>query len=518
LIAARDPLGYHPLFFAEQDDRVLLSTSQEALLDLAVTREVNRAAAAGWVCLRWIDARQTLFTEISRLLPGHWLRISGAGLSIQRYWNPRVSQRSHTADFEAVHREFDALLRTAVGRCLDLGPVGIYLSGGIDSTTIASVATEISRERGLPDPWALSLQFPDPESDESTVQRAVAEALGLPQVLVSFDEAFGPEGGLIETLRMAAKLPTPPIVPWDLAYDHLARQAVDRDCHAILGGGWSEWLHADWALAADLLRRLDLAALHSLYNGERRYYQMSRWTTARRLLWRSGARLLMRQTAAAALHRLGADTVLDARRRRRLLRSMPRWIAPEPALRRELAGHWASMAREPVWADFYRRARIGLLDSPDTIVPMDWYHNHERRLGVQLLEPFQDPDLVEFLFSMPPKHLFFGGRAKALAEASIRRRVPGFASTILRVAYPDRAFESMLVHDGAKGLELLDGVPVLSDLEIVDPKPLVNALRTRDFSADVGYGEAWQALALEAWLQDRLRRSAESASAGRSVR
>jgi hypothetical protein len=505
LIAMRDALGYHPLFFAEQDDCVLIATSQDQLLALGVSKEIDRAVAAGWMCYRSLDARETFFVKIKRLLPGHWLRVSGTGLSVQRYWTPSTAQRSDAADFGLVHRKFDGILRRSVARCLDLGQAGIYLSGGIDSATIAAVATEVSRERGLPDPLALSLKFPNAEADESTAQRALAEVLGLPQVQVSFDEAFGTEGGVVKTLRTAAEVTTPPGSPWDSAYDYLSLQAVDRGCGAILNGEWGEWLHAQWAVAADLLRRLDLAALYLLCESERRYYQSSRWRTARALLWRSGLRTLIRQTTAAALRRLGANTVLEHIRRRRLLDSVPGWVAPDLTLRHEFAERWASSLPEPGWSDFYRRALVGVLDSRDTAVWMDDSHDHARRIGVELLEPFHDRDLFEFVFSIPPQHLFFRGRAKALSQASIRLRVPGFASTNLGLAWPDGAVEAMLVREGARGLELLDGLPVLSDLDIIAPNTPVKALSSGVFSGGVGCYDAWRAMALEAWLQSRLR-------------
>jgi asparagine synthetase B (glutamine-hydrolysing) len=504
-LAVRDALGYHPLFFAEQDDRVLIATSQDQLLASGVSKEVDRALAAGWICRGSLDPRETFFIEIRRLLPGHWLRVSGTGLSMQRYWSPVTAQRPDVSDFDLVHGEFDGILRRSVAGCLDRGPAGIYLSGGIDSATIAAVATEASRERGLPDPVALSLRFADPESDESTAQRAVAEALGLPLVMVPLAEAFGTEGGVIKTLGTAAEVATPPEAPWNSAYDHLALQALDRGCHTILSGDWGELLRARRELAADLLRRLHLAALYAMCESERRYYQSSRWRTAHTLLWRSGMRVLIRQPAAAALRRMGASTVLERRRRRYLIQSIPGWVAPDLHVRRELAERWGSKLGEPGRRDSHRSALVNFLESPDSIVWMDDYHDAARRLGIEELEPFYDRDLLEFLFSIPPEHLFFGRRVKALAEASIRPRVPELGPNVLGLAWPDRTLESMLVRDGGRALEFLDGIPVLSDREIVAPNALVKALISGEYSARLEFQAAWRALALEAWLQCRVR-------------
>jgi asparagine synthase (glutamine-hydrolysing) len=424
---------------------------------------------------------------------------------VHRYWTPFGHEREDTADFGAVYEEFDALLREAVARCLELGPAGISLSGGIDSTTIAVVAAEVSRQQGRPDPWAMSLRFPDPESDESTVQRAVAQAIGLPQGFASFSDACGDEGPLIETLSLAADLPMPPVVPWDLAFDALAFQAADRGCRVLLGGDGSGWLRADWALVGDLLRSLDFKSVKDMYEAERRYYRFSRWSAMKTFLWRSGVRQLVRQTAGAALVRLGADPVLGRLRRDRLLRSIPAWIAPDPDLRRELVDGWSAMLPQPRTKDFHRRSRAESLDAPYMTIPMDWYRDRSRQLGVELLDPFQDPDLVEFLCAIPPKHLFAGGRVKALARETVRRRIPEFDAKILRGVYVEELFESMLVEDGARAFELIDGMRTLSDLGIIDRDPLEKALQRGIFTAEVRYSEAWQALAVEAWLGGRMR-------------
>jgi asparagine synthetase B (glutamine-hydrolysing) len=298
---------------------------------------------------------------------------------------------------------------------------------------------------------------------------------------------------------------TPPGTPWTSAYDYLASRAVDAGCGVLLNGEGGEWMRAQRELAADLLRNLDLAALFRLAESERRFFGAPRWRSARTILWRSGVRGVMRQSAAAALRRMRGNSALERRRRKRLLSWMPDWLAPDVSLRRDFASRWAATLPKPAWSNFHRRALVHVLNSPETVVWMDDAHEYARRFGIEALEPFHDQDLVEFVFSIPPEHLCFGSRVKALPLASIRARLPGLSTTTLGIAWPERVHESMLVREGARGLELLDGLPVLSDLEIVAPNPIVNALSSGNFSGTVGFQEAWRAMAMEAWLQCRVR-------------
>ena len=101
LIAARDALGYHPLFVAEQDGCVLMAPSQELLFAAGVPAEVNRAVVAGWLSRQSVDGRETFFSTVRRLVPGHCLRVSPKGVSEHRYWNPATTRRADEVSFES---------------------------------------------------------------------------------------------------------------------------------------------------------------------------------------------------------------------------------------------------------------------------------------------------------------------------------------------------------------------------------------------------------------------------------
>ena len=500
-LALRDPLGYYPLFFATRSGGLLLSPSQEQLLRRrGVSREVDRAAAAGWVLGRRVA--ETLFVDIARLMPGHVLRFDGSSVSTERYWRPRILIRKDPIDVRSVEEQFDLLLSRAVDRWLDLGPAGVLLSGGIDSATIASVATQNSRERGLPDPVALSIEFPEPASDESTTQRAVASALGIPHVVVPWDRAFGPEGALLEALSMAKWLPFPPS-PWVSAFGLLSRTAAELGCRSTISGEATEWLAHDAFHAADLVRRLDLAGLLRLFAAERKMGGRSRAQVARTVLWTYGARALLLHRAAGFPH-LDAGERVEALRTRQRMRSIPASLVPDPTLRRELAVRWHSTVLPLGSGSFYARARLGLLDSPDMIVGMDSHYERSRHLGIESLDGFQDPELIEFLLTVPPEHLMAGGLNKSVAQASIKRRLPEFDLTLLRSAWFDAVVAELVAAQAGQALEQLDGLPILEGLGVVDPVPLLELATRGKAAPPLDYHHLWYAMSLEAWLRARL--------------
>jgi asparagine synthase (glutamine-hydrolysing) len=174
LLCARDRTGIYPLYYASTSLGPLFSTSIDALLaHPRVPRELNSVALAERLGHRWSSVEETYFAGVRRVPAGHVLRMSGNDQKASRYWEPHPPGSEAERSAEHFIEEFEQTFDCAVDRCLEFGPAGILLSGGLDSVSVAAVAAGNSRARGLPVPWALSLAFPSPECNEEPVQRAV---------------------------------------------------------------------------------------------------------------------------------------------------------------------------------------------------------------------------------------------------------------------------------------------------------------------------------------------------------
>ena len=163
-----------------------------------------------------------------------------------------------------------------------LGPAAIYLSGGLDSVSVAAVAAQISQRKGLPPPWALSLGFPA-ECNEEEIQRGVAKNLGLPQVFMTLGDAVGQDGLLLAALKMNGQCSMPLLNPWYPAYHRLGLEGKQRGCKVILtGGGGDEWLGVSPFLAADLMRSLDVVGLYRLWSTMQSSYPLPWYSIMRK--------------------------------------------------------------------------------------------------------------------------------------------------------------------------------------------------------------------------------------------
>lgn len=520
LLCARDPLGMHPLFYAEVGSTLLFSPSIDALLRYpGVSTEINRAGLVDYLARRWLKPEETYFTHISRVPPGHCLRLDRHGRHVSRYWDPLPPERPPAwIPDDEVQVRFDALLTQVVERCLALGPAGVNLSGGVDSSTIAMAAAAICQQHGKAMPWALSLVFPRQDCDEETVQREVATRLGLPHVQHRLDEARGLEGMLAAALAMSRTLPAPMSMLWRVPLTNLALVGKQRGCSVLLTGeGADEWLGVSAFLTADLLRSLSLTGFYRLWRASSRAYPMhydSRNAMRRllwRLLWSYGMRPLLMEGERAPGGLASARWLVQQRQQRRATATGSRvtpeaWMAPDPTLHAQVARRVEESLVGDAGAtrpeSFYLRDTRAMLD-----LPQKWMTHEEtfvlgRRMGLRVEHPFWDADLIDFLVRVRPHVLLRGGYSKALTRHALVRRFPDLGFAQQRKSYVDRTFVAVLSTQAAPARQALGSMRALAAMGVLDPAAtaqfLENPLAGRGAQ---GWGLVWNILNLEAWTR-----------------
>lgn len=505
VLAVRDPLGVTPLFYASTPGSLLFSPSFERLLrERSVSRSPNRLSLAAHLLELWPSSGETLVEGVRRVPPGHWVSWSGRGHELSCYWDPSESAEQVPQDAEEVLGRFEELLARAVDRCLEWGAAGIFLSGGVDSGTVASLAAERSSTTAQ-SPWALSLVYPHPSLNEEAMQRRVATGLGLPQVLLAFEDAVGPDGLLVASLEAAASSSAPPLNLWRPAYDALLGDAVHRGCSVILTGeGGDEWLVPPLLYAADRLATFDLFGLYRVWQARRRAATFSAARTLRSVLWDWGARPLLRQTAGAALQAWSPSATRN-RRLRSVRESFPAWLAPDPDLRREVIELVIDALPPPAPRSLHLQAQRRLAHHARLGLLMEEWFEDGRKHGARILEPLLDPDLLSFLYHVPPRVLIRGGHAKWLARATLERRLPELVPVWPKPVYADRFWLGLMARQAPNAWRRLGGVEGLADLGVVDPdrfaSAVANVFSKGSFPAAV---PVWSAWTTEIWLREGL--------------
>jgi asparagine synthase (glutamine-hydrolysing) len=184
LFLGRDRLGVKPLYYAELPDRLVFASEAKALLPCLDRVEPDWTAIRRFFFYGYVPSPDSAFRGVRKLPPGHYAWLESGALRISRYWRPSYGG-SEGVDFEEARARLPGLLRDAVRKELmsDV-PVGVFLSGGLDSSAVAAFAREVSGA----EVHSYGLRFPEQTHDESADARLAAEHLGIVHHELTFDQ------------------------------------------------------------------------------------------------------------------------------------------------------------------------------------------------------------------------------------------------------------------------------------------------------------------------------------------
>jgi asparagine synthase (glutamine-hydrolysing) len=251
LILARDRFGIKPLLYTTVDGELAFSSELKSLLEVPnVSRIVSEDSLQTYLTFNYIPGHRTILRDVHRLRPGHLLILQDGRVELREYGAPSGSH--HPADHVGVDErslaeELLARLRSSVRAHMVADvPVGVLLSGGIDSSVLTALAAEVS-----PGISTFSIGFSDSTVNELEKARIVAHEFGtdhhelivepeltelLPRLVAAFDEPLG-DSSLLPTYLVA----------------ELARKHVTV---ALAGEGGDELFGGYWSYAADSICRV----------------------------------------------------------------------------------------------------------------------------------------------------------------------------------------------------------------------------------------------------------------------
>ena len=149
LFVARDRVGIKPLYYALTGDALYISSEMKGILvDKSVPKEVDTEAVRRFLAFLYLPGDSTLIRTIRKLLPGHSMVLEQGQLKIRRYWDLRYTKERWNHSFEDATIELQALLtKTVQDHMISDVPVGVLLSGGVDSSAILSHAARSTDKR-----------------------------------------------------------------------------------------------------------------------------------------------------------------------------------------------------------------------------------------------------------------------------------------------------------------------------------------------------------------------------------
>ncbi|MBV9209946.1 MAG: asparagine synthase (glutamine-hydrolyzing), partial [Acidobacteria bacterium] len=241
LFIARDRLGVKPLYYVHDEDGSLFFASEiKSLLEArAVKAEINFGALPDYLANHSTSGEETLYCGVRRLLPGHTLRWRDGALEIEKYWDVHFTrgadeQQRSEADYIAEWRE---LFRESVRlRLMADVPLGMFLSGGIDSSAIAAMMSGMVKEPIK----TFSVAFKEREANELEYARLISQKFGTEhhEVIVSPREFFAALPKLVwhEDEPIAHLASVPLYFVSRLAQEHVKVVLTGEGSDEMLGG------------------------------------------------------------------------------------------------------------------------------------------------------------------------------------------------------------------------------------------------------------------------------------------
>ena len=174
LVLARDRAGEKPLFWAVCDGLLLFASELSALIaHQALTPEIDPVSLSAYLANEYVPAPRSMLAGVHKLEPGTALVLEDGVLDVRRYWRLDPRPALSPLPYNEAVRELRRRLETAVtSRLVSDVPLGIFLSGGIDSSTVAALA---ARAGALE---TFSIGFEEDSFDESSWARQVANEIG----------------------------------------------------------------------------------------------------------------------------------------------------------------------------------------------------------------------------------------------------------------------------------------------------------------------------------------------------
>jgi asparagine synthase (glutamine-hydrolysing) len=414
LLLARDRVGIKPLYWTRAGEDLLFASEVKSLFAFAeVGRALEPAQLAPYLALRYVPAPETLFKGIHRLLPGHLATFEGGRFRVSRYWDVPVdaAPRQAACDEREQAERLSALLQQTVrGHLMGEVPVGLLLSGGLDST---AVGWAMRQETSGP-LKSFSVGFEGGE-DELPWARSAARALGCVhrEVRLSALE-FGDSLG-----ELVWHLDEPNADGACVPLFHLARRARE-EVGVVLSGEGADELFAGYGIHRRMLAIERAQQRGGIFvSGVAKVAQkVIRHDRVRRYLGMLQTPLHSRYFGVG---RAFSDEAIAQVFGREALEALEERFAPL----------WArSRAADPLHRMLYADTRVWL--------PDDLLHKADRMTmgsSLELRVPFLDHLLLEHAWQLPASLKVRGGVGKFLLRQAMADKLP--ASILQR---PKRGF------------------------------------------------------------------------------
>ncbi len=417
LFVARDRLGIKPLYYRLTADSFLFGSEIKVILaHPAVDARFQRAALPEYLAFGYLSGQQTFYDGILKLMPGHTLELDENGkTTVQQYWDVPLTQEASHPEIYYVQKYREMLEEAVSSHLMSDVPLGVFLSGGLDSSAVAALMTKIRRAPVE----TFSVGYSEHAYSELPYARTVAKHLNSihHEVSVSREEFFGALPNLIWHED------EPITWPSSVALYFVARLASERVKVVLTGEGSDETLGGYTRYAFTRRNAAFDGAYRKLLPGMARE-QIRKSISDSRLLSATARRKLSHTFLAldgnswSSFYFDNFFSAFNLAEQRELLDDNVAADLSEDATYGHVLGYWEHSSGEMFQRLLYTDIKTYLVE---LLMKQD---NMSMAASIESRVPFLDHVLVEFAAHIPAKFQLRGMAGKQILKKAVEDLLP----------------------------------------------------------------------------------------------
>ncbi|MFZ1809257.1 MAG: asparagine synthase (glutamine-hydrolyzing) [Cyclobacteriaceae bacterium] len=402
LFLARDRVGIKPLYYSIYNNSFFFGSEPKALFKVGVDHQVNIGVMPELLLFKYVAGENTVFRHVKRLLPGHFMTVKDGKHQVTRWWNlPEIIKKNREQLPNKPFEWFEDIFYSSVKyRTISDVPVGVMLSGGLDSSSIAAAL----HRNGETNMTAFTFVFDDPLYNEGPLASQVANKFGL-----KLNEIELAAEDLTKALSEAAWLYDEPLVHQNDAQMLALSKAAKKQVSVLLSGEGADEFMGGYVrykplnyyrflrLAGMSTRFLKYANTGGIVN---RFDKLNRYLTDDRI--KSLVLLNASSVFPSDLMKYGISVDISS------------FAYRNTVLKEAIDLYPSEPARQAMYMDLFIHMS-SVLDRNDRMT---------MGASIECRVPFLDYRLMEMVPALPTKNLLKGKKGKYLLYNSVARQLP----------------------------------------------------------------------------------------------
>ena len=497
LFAARDPMATRAFYYRYTPRQLLFATEVKQLLAVpGVPARIFEPMLGAWLAFHPGNADWTFYDEIKQLPARHALVADADGCRVWPYWDIDPNYRIRHRRGEDYAEEFRELFQEAVAcRLRSLKPVGLSMSGGVDSGSVGAMAGKLVQENPgqYPAFRAYSYAFETlTQCDERHISDPIAKHYGFPVTDIPAETAWP----LKDFPDHGPDRDDPWMGCYQALHDLTLATAKAEGMGVMMTGS-----HGDLLVGGDIVDGLgmlaagDLSGLWAELKAYGQWHGLPLAQVVRQQLVRPGLRALWPAHRAVWLR----NQLQPSRSPSRTV-AFADWVNPTFIDRIDLANRCVS-SQVPSAFTGARRRRYQVLFDPVYARLGTWHERNFARFNLCCTDPWSDRRLASFIMAIPQHRVTRLLASKCLARQAMAGVVPEPSRQQMGKIYPSDLWQQALSHSVQDTITDLITTPRLADQGYINPSQLQEHFDSTVAQGGDEHPSFWPTLMTEAWLR-----------------